>query len=191
MSDYKFKTQNIKGTPYVPVHERIKYLDQNYRGQYSIFQDEKYMPELNCWFVKTTLVVVFDGQERFYHGSASEVIGDSIVNKTSALENAVTSSIGKACAAMGIGIDTSMASYEEVNTAINQQEQMSANTQQSAEKQTYTAPATERQQLYHDLVIERVAPDDQAKYLDALPNLGAARLEEGIKKLKTLKPISS
>ena len=169
MKDYKFKTQNIKGKEYVPVFERIKYLDANYRGKYSILQEERYMPELNCWFVKTRLIVEFsEGNTREFQGVATEVIGDSMVNKTSAIENSSTSSIGRALAAMGVGIDTSMASADEVENAIAQQETPKAPTptkydgKDTPNTQTYTKVSDTRKQQYHDLVVERVSPAKQS-----------------------------
>ena len=47
----------------------------------------------------------------------------SFVNKTSFIENCSTSATGRALAYCGIGIDTSIASKEEVENAIKQQEE--------------------------------------------------------------------
>ena len=49
------------------------------------------------------------------------MVGSSFINKTSALENCETSSVGRALGFLGIGIDTSIASREEVDNAIHQQ----------------------------------------------------------------------
>jgi hypothetical protein len=45
-----------------------------------------------------------------------------MVNKTSALENAETSAVGRACAFAGIGVIDSIASADEVHKAINRSE---------------------------------------------------------------------
>ena len=45
-----------------------------------------------------------------------------MINKTSYIENCETSAVGRALGMCGIGIDTSIASYDEVATAIAQQE---------------------------------------------------------------------
>ena len=44
-----------------------------------------------------------------------------MINKTSYVENCETSAVGRALAMLGIGIDTSIASANEVETAIAQQ----------------------------------------------------------------------
>ena len=71
------------------------------------------------WVVKATLTMV-DSMESFT-GLAQECEDDtsSMVNKTSALENAETSAVGRACAFAGIGVIDSIASADEVHKAIN------------------------------------------------------------------------
>ena len=54
-------------------------------------------------------------------GHAHEERSGSHINKTSYVENCETSAIGRALAMMGIGIDTSIASANEVNDAIAKQ----------------------------------------------------------------------
>ena len=56
-------------------------------------------------------------------GHAFEKEGSSVINQTSYIENAETSAVGRCLGMLGIGIDTSIASYEEVSNAIEQQEQ--------------------------------------------------------------------
>jgi hypothetical protein len=55
-------------------------------------------------------------------GHAHEVKGSSNINKTSHIENCETSAVGRALAMLGIGIDTSIASANEVETAIAKQD---------------------------------------------------------------------
>lgn len=55
-------------------------------------------------------------------GIAYEKEGSSFINKTSYIENCETSAVGRALGMLGIGIDTSIASAEEVQNAIKQQE---------------------------------------------------------------------
>ena len=54
-------------------------------------------------------------------GIAEEVKGSTFINKTSYVENCETSAWGRALANMGIGLDTSVASAEEVQNAIANQ----------------------------------------------------------------------
>ena len=53
---------------------------------------------------------------------AYEKENSSFINKTSFIENCCTSATGRALGYLGIGIDTSVASYEEVANAIANQE---------------------------------------------------------------------
>lgn len=55
-------------------------------------------------------------------GHAYEKESSSFINQTSYIENAETSAIGRCLASCGFGIDTSVASYEEVANAIKNQE---------------------------------------------------------------------
>lgn len=57
-------------------------------------------------------------------GHAHEFKGDktSMVNATSHLENCETSAIGRALASLGIGVDSSYASFDEVEVALNKAE---------------------------------------------------------------------
>ena len=56
-------------------------------------------------------------------GHAEEYMGSSYINKTSFIENCETSAIGRALGLLGIGIDTSIASAEEVSNAISNQKE--------------------------------------------------------------------
>lgn len=54
-------------------------------------------------------------------GTAYEKENSSFINKTSYIENCETSAVGRALGMAGFGIDTSVASYEEVQNAIANQ----------------------------------------------------------------------
>lgn len=56
-------------------------------------------------------------------GTAYEKENSSFINKTSYIENCETSAIGRALGIAGFGIDTSVASFEEVANAIQQQDE--------------------------------------------------------------------
>jgi hypothetical protein len=114
-------TVNIKGKPYVTVNERLKHIAANF--QYSIKTDFTYYPERKMWVVKASLSLFRDGVECHYTGLAQEIESENYkeVNFSSALENAETSAVGRACAMAGIGIDGGIASADEVNKALNRQ----------------------------------------------------------------------
>jgi len=116
------KSVTIKGKQYIPVNERIKFLADNFN--YSIQSSYEYFPERKMWVVKAILRID-KGEESFtYTGLAQEIESGNYkeVNFTSALENAETSAVGRACAMAGIGIDAGIASADEVNKAINRAE---------------------------------------------------------------------
>ena len=115
-------TVNIKGKPYVTVNERLKHIAANF--QYSIKSDFTYYPERKMWVVKASLYLFRDGVECTYTGLAQEIESENYkeVNFSSALENAETSAVGRACAMAGIGIDGGIASADEVNKALARDE---------------------------------------------------------------------
>lgn len=67
---------------------------------------------------------VSDGEGKLLGtGTAYEKEGSTFINQTSYIENCETSAVGRALAMCGIGIDLSVASYEEVaNAKLNQKE---------------------------------------------------------------------
>jgi len=120
MSNYKFKTTNIRGKQYVEVNERIKFFRQEeqyknwgVRTEFPIIDSEQCL----CLCTITTP----DGQI-VSQGHAHEEKASSNINKTSYVENCETSAVGRALAFLGIGIDTSIASANEVEDAIAKQQ---------------------------------------------------------------------
>lgn len=106
-------TTDIKGKQYAEVNQRIK-----------VFR--MLFPE---GFIRTEILALDNGvvtmkAEVGYDdkvlgtGTAQEKESSSFINKTSYIENCETSAVGRALGMMGIGIDTSVASYEEVENAI-------------------------------------------------------------------------
>ncbi len=122
MANYKFKTTNIRGKQYVEVNERIKFFRQEtkYDG-WGIHTDINMLDGDQC-LCKCTIVDA-SGQV-MAQGHAHEVKSSSNINKTSHVENCETSAVGRALAMLGIGIDTSIASANEVTEAIAKQQEM-------------------------------------------------------------------
>lgn len=112
-------TMDIKGKAYVLVNERIKAFRMLYPN--GTISTELLSDDGNrCVF----RAVVRDEEEHCLGtGHAYEVESSSYINKTSYIENCETSAVGRALAMAGIGIDTSVASYEEVDMAVKKQEQ--------------------------------------------------------------------
>ena len=112
------KTVNIKGKEYVEVNTRIKYFRL-------IFKDWSLTSELVELTNESVLIkaVIRNPEGRIIaSGYAHEEKASSYINKTSFIENCETSAWGRALGNLGIGIDSSVASYEEVKTAIQKQE---------------------------------------------------------------------
>ena len=113
----KLKTVNIKGKEYVEVNERLKHFRSNYKG-WCLTSDVVDLTEDRC-VIKAT---IFDDNGNIRAtGHAYEKEGSSFINKTSFVENCETSAWGRALGNLGIGLDTSVASYEEVANAVKQQ----------------------------------------------------------------------
>lgn len=112
----KFKTIWIHWKQYVEVKERILALVEN-DSPYSIETDPTYYPEQKMWVVKAKLTMMETREVFTWH--AQEIEWDGNINKTSALENAETSAVGRACAFAWIGIVDWIASVDEINKATN------------------------------------------------------------------------
>ncbi len=115
------KSIKIKNKDYVMVNERIKEFRTNekYKG-YKLVSDLVSLNENECTM---KALVIDECNNVVATGFAHEVKDNpqSMVNKTSYVENCETSAWGRALANLGIGIDTSIASAEEVVTAMTQQ----------------------------------------------------------------------
>lgn len=110
------KTVDIKGKPYVEVNERIKYFRKNHKDG-AILTEIISLNDGVC-VIKASVMI---GSDIVATGHAYEKEGSTFINKTSYIENCETSAVGRALGNLGIGIDTSVASYEEVATAIENQ----------------------------------------------------------------------
>ena len=116
-NENKLKTVDIKGKPYVEVNERIKYFRANYKG-WSLTTELVSLENGVC-VMKAT--VKDDNDVTKATGYAYEKESSSFINKTSFIENCETSAWGRALGNLGIGIDASIASADEVqNAQLNQ-----------------------------------------------------------------------
>lgn len=110
----KLKSVNIKGKQYVEVNERLRYFRENYK-------DFALTTEVLEKTEKSILIrasIINDKGVVVASGMAEEEKGSTFINKTSYVENCETSAWGRALGNFGIGIDTSVASANEVNNAI-------------------------------------------------------------------------
>jgi len=113
----KLKTTTIQGKEYVEVNERLKYFRATY-PTYSLLSEVIEKTETTI-LIKAT---IYNKKDRaLATGLAEEKAGSSFINKTSHVENCETSAWGRALGNLGIGLDTSVASAEEVQNAIANQ----------------------------------------------------------------------
>lgn len=112
------KTIEIKGKPYVMVNERIKEFREQYKD-WALVSELVSCDDNSC--IVKAMVLDENGIVKAT-GYAQEDRTSSMINKTSYVENCETSAWGRALANLGIGIDESIASAEEVNIAIAKQE---------------------------------------------------------------------
>lgn len=113
-------TTNIKGKEYVLVNDRIKAFRENF-PQYSLTSE---IVELTDKRVVMVAKIINPDGVVVATGHAYEDANGSFINKTSYIENCETSAWGRALANLGVGIDGSMCSADELaNALINQQNQ--------------------------------------------------------------------
>ena len=113
------KSVNIKGKEYITVNERLIYFrsQPNFKG-WRISEDVVSLDEKEGVF-KVTIINPEGFEMAVAH--AQEYRDSSYINKTSFVENGFTSALGRALGYLGIGINTAIASADEVETAINNQ----------------------------------------------------------------------
>lgn len=116
------RTTDIKGKDYAEVNQRIKAFRM-------CFPDGFIISDI---ISNEGGVVIIATKCGYYDANGSQVVlgtglayekeGSTFINKTSYIENCETSAVGRALGMAGFGIDTSVASYEEVSNAKAQQE---------------------------------------------------------------------
>ena len=114
------KTTDIKGKEYAEVPQRVKAFRMLYPLGFirtEMISNEGEPGKRVCVFRACVGV----GEITLGTGTAYESEASSFINKTSYIENCETSAVGRALGFAGLGIDTSIASYEEVQNAIQNQ----------------------------------------------------------------------
>ena len=151
MSNYKFKTTNIRGKQYVEVNERIKFFRQEEQYKHwSLITEFPVLDSEQC----VCKASIADTEHRIIAtGHAHEVQGSSNINMTSYVENCETSAIGRALAMLGIGIDTSIAAANEVSDAIAKQEGDSAPVENIMDKAVaYIKSQTDKKKAFNSIM---------------------------------------
>ena len=117
LKEMNLPTMNIKGKQYVMVKDRVAaFREVCPTGAIitEIVREDGVTVTVKASVADElgTVLAVAHAQERY---------NSTAINKTSALENCETSAVGRALGLLGIGIDDSFASANEVSTAIAQQ----------------------------------------------------------------------
>ena len=121
-------TTDVKGKQYAEVNQRIKAFRMCY-PEGTIKTEIVSIDNGVCIMKADIIIPLFDDAGLLVDkwllgtGTAYEKENSTFINKTSYIENCETSAVGRALAMCGFGIDTSIASKEEVENAIQQQEQ--------------------------------------------------------------------
>lgn len=116
--DLKEKAINIKGKDYVQVKDRILFFNEKYEN--GCIKTEVISDDGSEIVFKAIAIPDVSNIDRAFIGTASGVRGGQGVDKTSAVENAETSAVGRALAMMGIGVLESVASADEINKSSTQ-----------------------------------------------------------------------
>lgn len=114
------KTINIKGKNYITVNERLKHFktESTFEG-WQILEQLVHIDEKEGIF-KVTISDKKGVEMASAH--SQEYRDSSYINKTSFVENGFTSALGRALGYLGIGIDTSIASANEVQNAVKNED---------------------------------------------------------------------
>ena len=113
---------SIRGKMYAEVHTRVQAFREAFGSRGRIISKVHQADEKRV-LTETTISVFLDGHMAGWHvignDFAEEYRSSSPVNKTSAVENCLTSSIGRALASLGL-TGGNYASFDEVDHAINE-----------------------------------------------------------------------
>lgn len=158
-------TLDVKGKEYAEVNQRIKAFRMVY-PQGSIITNIIKLENGVCIMNAT---IRNEQQMIIGTGTAYEKENSSFINKTSYIENCETSAVGRALGMCGFGIDTSVASAEEVQNAIKQQEEENKeasvrNTKEHTELEKKLEDLIKENGLNYDKVVELYKKDDLHKF---------------------------
>lgn len=171
------RTGKVTVNEYAEVNQRIKAFRMVYPEGF-ILTEIVSLADGVC--IVTARVGEYAGgqQQILGMGTAYEKEGSSFINQTSYIENCETSAVGRALGMAGFGIDTSVASYEEVkNAQLNQDE--SKDERKATPKQVeYLA------RLYTGEKLEKLLKINGVEKLEDMSMAKASTLIEKITKTK-------
>lgn len=165
------QTTDIKGKDYAEVNQRIKAFRMVYPTG---FITTEMISNENGVCIFRASVGYVDNLDRVVlgTGTAYEKEGSTFINKTSYIENCETSACGRALGMAGFGIDVSIASYEEVANAMENQKKPDNIDKKKAEVKKTKASAEQKKaaelKSKRDLISKYVAssPEKKEAYLE-------------------------
>lgn len=172
------RTTNIKGKEYAEVNQRVKAFRTLYPEGF--ITTEILCREGGLCIIKATVGHYADGKGVILAtGTAYEKEGSSQINRTSYIENCETSAVGRALGMAGFGIDTSIASADEMNNALLQQDTNAVQKPVQA-VQPVQKPVQAEQAAPYDILQETAA--DSELRLKWLEKYGEKALDASCKK---------
>ena len=173
-------TIDVKGKEYVQVNTRVAAFRKVCPS--GSITTEIVSLENGVVTMKTTIT---DEEGRILStGFAQEKESGSYINKTSYIENCETSAVGRALGMAGFGIDTSVASFEEVQNAIAQQEAMKKKPEAKQTTKEIKEGAMRAFLIEHEIAPDWVCKMYKVKDLNDLTQSQAAAITNNIAKFK-------
>ena len=120
------KTINLKGKEYSMVASRLEIFRKHFGFRYGIVE-EILVDDGKRVVTKTSIIDRDKPETPIGVGHAEEIRGSSLVNKTSAIENCMTSSLGRALATAAALHGGEMASVNEIEKAQNNEKNINEN----------------------------------------------------------------
>lgn len=162
----------FKGKAYAMVNERIK----AFRQICPMGQIRTDIVALDDGVVTMKTEIVVDG-EVVATGFAQEKESASYINKTSFIENCETSAVGRALGFLGIGVDDSISSADELANALTQQDQLKSPISKKEQKiltNMIEKRGLELAKVLNGLELEKVTGEqyqDAIKRLEKIPEI--------------------
>ena len=182
------RTTNIKGKEYAEVNQRVKAFRTLYPEGF--ITTEILCREGGLCIIKATVGYYADGKSVVLAtGTAYEKEGSSQINRTSYIENCETSAVGRALGMAGFGIDTSIASADEMNNALLQQDsntvqkpvQAAPHVQKPVQAEPHVQKPVQAEQAAPYDILQETAADSELR-LKWLGKYGEKALDASCKK---------
>ena len=172
------RTTNIKGKEYAEVNQRVKAFRTLYPEGF--ITTEILCREGGLCIIKATVGHYADGKSVILAtGTAYEKEGSSQINRTSYIENCETSAVGRALGMAGFGIDTSIASADEMNNALLQQN--TSDVQKPVQAAPHVQKPVQAEQAAPYDILQETAADSELR-LKWLEKYGEKALDASCKK---------